>query len=193
MSKDGKRTAWMNKELLSLFKHKQKIHRGWKLGPDTWNEYIHVSISRNETRKTKAQTELNLPQDVKSNKKSFRHIRNKSKTKNIVGSLLSGGETLITEDSQKSVSLKAFFASVFTDKTRHQESLIRETRLKDCWKEFPLVKENWIRKHLGHLDIHKSVSPGGIHQQVLRKLADTITRTLTINHLLKVVAIRIGA
>lgn len=114
MSKDGKRHAWMNKELPSLPKCKQKIHWGWKLGPDTWNELYTCFQSRKETRKSKAQTELNLSKDVKSNKKSFRNISNKRKTKNIVGSLLSGGGILITEDTEKAELLNAFFASVFT-------------------------------------------------------------------------------
>lgn len=60
--------------------------------------------------------------------------------------------------------LNAFFASVFTDETIPQESLTLETKVKDCWKEdFSLVKEDWVREHLGKLDIHKSTGPEGMH------------------------------
>lgn len=41
-TKGSKRPAWMNKELLSLLKHKQKIHRRWKNGQATQNEYSEV-------------------------------------------------------------------------------------------------------------------------------------------------------
>lgn len=67
--KGSKRPAWMNKELLSLLKHKQEIHRRWKKGQATWNEYREmVRVSWNETRKAKAK-ELNLVKGVKDNKK----------------------------------------------------------------------------------------------------------------------------
>lgn len=52
----------------------------------------------------------------------------------------------------------------FSDKTRPQESLTQETRVKECWKEgFPLAKEGWVREQLGMSDIHKSNGPDGIH------------------------------
>lgn len=71
--------------------------------------------------------EFNLAKHVKDKKKGFfKHI-NKWKTKDDVGRLLKGGGTLITEDTEKAELLNAFFSSDFTDKTRHQESLIGET------------------------------------------------------------------
>lgn len=41
-TKEGKRLAWMNKELPSLLKCKQEIDRRWKLGWPTWKEYREV-------------------------------------------------------------------------------------------------------------------------------------------------------
>lgn len=58
----------MNKELLSLLKYRQKVHRRWKQAQATWTEYrVVVKISRNEIRKAKAHLELNLAKDVKDN------------------------------------------------------------------------------------------------------------------------------
>lgn len=57
----------------------------------------------------------------------------------------------------------------------------QETKVKDCWKEdFPLLKQDWVREHLGKLDIHKSLDSDGMHPWVLRNLVDTIVRPFTI-------------
>ncbi|KAJ7408217.1 hypothetical protein BTVI_60447 [Pitangus sulphuratus] len=130
LGKEGKSHVWMNKGHVSLLKSKQEIHRRWKQGQVTWNEYWEVvRESKNETRKAKACLELNLSKNVKDNKKGFfKYINNKRKTKDNVGPLLSRGVTLVTEDAEKSELLNAFFASVCTDKASPRESLTQETR-----------------------------------------------------------------
>ncbi|KFW79099.1 hypothetical protein N305_02296, partial [Manacus vitellinus] len=50
---------------------------------------------------------------------------------------------------------------------------------KESWKEFPLVKEDWVREHPGKLDIHKSMGPEDV-STTMRELLDTIARPLTI-------------
>ncbi|NWX33671.1 RTJK polymerase, partial [Notiomystis cincta] len=181
--KGGKRPAWMNKELLSFLQHKQETHRRWKQGQAAWNEYREVvRVSRNEMRKAMAYLELNLAKDIKDNKKgSFKYNNNKRKTKDNVGLLLNPGRTPVREDAEKAELLNTTFASVCTDKTSPQGSLTQESRVKEWWEEdIPLVKEDWVRKHLGKLDIHKSMGPDRMHPGVLRELADTIVRPLTI-------------
>ncbi|KAJ7413660.1 hypothetical protein BTVI_42865 [Pitangus sulphuratus] len=70
-------------------KYKQEIQRRWKQGQATSNKYRDVvGVCRNESRKAKAQMELNLTKDVKNNKKGFfKYISNKEKTKLNVGPL----------------------------------------------------------------------------------------------------------
>lgn len=56
----------------------------------------------------------------------------------------------------------------YTEKTRPQESLTKETRVKECWKEdFPLVKENWITEHVAKPDINKPMGPIRLSSVVL--------------------------
>ncbi|RMC04424.1 hypothetical protein DUI87_18866 [Hirundo rustica rustica] len=93
------------------------------------------------------------------------------------------GGTLVTENEEKPEDslLNVFFASVSTEETSPQDSLTQETWVKQYWSEdFPLVKEERGRDHLGELDIHESICPDRMHLRVLRELADTIARLLTM-------------
>lgn len=59
-SKNGRRSACMNKELMDKLKEK-KVYRMWKKGLATWEEYSNtVRACRDTTRKAKAPLELNL-------------------------------------------------------------------------------------------------------------------------------------
>ena len=40
--------------------------------------------------------------------------------------------------------------------------------------------EDWVRDHLGKLDLHRSIGPDGMHPQVLKDLADAVAKLLSI-------------
>ena len=62
----------MNKKLLAKLKQKKEAYRGWKQGQVAWEDYREiVQVAREQVRKAKALTELNLARDVKGNKKAF--------------------------------------------------------------------------------------------------------------------------
>jgi len=62
----------MNKELLDKVKHQKEVYRGWKQGQVAWEEHREiVQAPRDQVRKAKALTELNLARDVKGKKISF--------------------------------------------------------------------------------------------------------------------------
>lgn len=52
--------------------HKKEAYKGWKQGQVTWEEYREIVWSaRDQMRKAKAWTELNLDRDIMDNKKIF--------------------------------------------------------------------------------------------------------------------------
>jgi len=71
----------MNKELLDKLRHKKETYREWKQGQLAWEEYREiVCVARDQVRKAKALTELNVARDIKGNKKTFyRYVSDKRK------------------------------------------------------------------------------------------------------------------
>jgi len=112
---NARRPARMNKEILDKPMHKKEATRGWKEVQVAWEEYReNVRAARDQARKAKALSELNLSRHVKANKKSFyRYIGDKSKTRENVGPLWKKMRDLVTWDMEKAEVVN-FFALVFT-------------------------------------------------------------------------------
>ncbi|KAK4827405.1 hypothetical protein QYF61_017810 [Mycteria americana] len=95
---------------------KKEMHRQWKQGQVTWEEYRDAArLCRDGVRKAKAQLELNLAGDAKNNNKGFyTYINQKRKVKENVPPLMNKNGDLASTDEEKAEVLNNFFASVFS-------------------------------------------------------------------------------
>ncbi|KFM05399.1 hypothetical protein AS27_15836, partial [Aptenodytes forsteri] len=114
--KEGKRPAWLSRDLLVKLKGKKEMHRQWKQGQVSWEEYGDAArLCRDGVRKAKVWMELNLARDAKNNKKGFyRYVSQKRKVKESILPLMSKTGKLVTTDEEKAEVLNNVFASVFT-------------------------------------------------------------------------------
>ncbi|KFW11305.1 hypothetical protein N327_10989, partial [Fulmarus glacialis] len=113
--KEGKRPASLSRDLLVKLKDKKEMHRQWKQGQVSWEEYRDAArLRRDGVRKAKAWLELNLAGDAKGNKKGFyRYVSQKKKVKESIAPLMNTSGNLVTMDKKAEV-LNNFFVSVFT-------------------------------------------------------------------------------
>ncbi|KFR01231.1 hypothetical protein N306_09969, partial [Opisthocomus hoazin] len=126
--REGKRAAWLRQDLLVKLRKKRELHRKWKQGLASGEEYREAArLCRDGVRKAKAQLELNLARDVKNNKKGFyRYVSRKKMVKESVPPLMSETGELATADEEKAEVLNNFFASVFTGNLSPHPSRVDE-------------------------------------------------------------------
>jgi len=162
----------MNKELLAKLKQKKEAYRGWKQGQAAWEEYREiVRVAREQVRKAKALTELNLVRDVKGNKEAFyRYVSDEKKTRENVGPLRKEAGDLATWDVEKAEVFSDFFASVFNSKCSSHTAQVADGKGRD-WEneELPTVEEDQVQDCLRNLKVHKSMGPDEMHPRVLRE------------------------
>lgn len=88
--KFGRRSTWLSKELLNELKC--KAHKKWKQGQTTKEKYKSTAQTCwDKTRKTKAQLDLKLDRNIKTNKMWFyKHVRSEKKLRERVSPFLNG-------------------------------------------------------------------------------------------------------
>ncbi|KFW02563.1 hypothetical protein N327_13593, partial [Fulmarus glacialis] len=128
-------------------KGKKEMHRQWKQGQVSWEEYRDaVQLCRDRVRKAKAWLELNLARNAKNNEKGFyRYVSQKRSVKESVSHLMNKTGKLVTRDEEKAEALNNFFASAFTGNLSSHTSPVDGPQGRDWGDRVPpTVREDQI-------------------------------------------------
>jgi len=180
----GRRPTWLNRELLLGLRKKTRVYHLWKKEQATQEEYRGLVRScREEIREAKAQLELRLSTVVRDSKKCFyKHINNKKTAKENLHPLLDARGDIANKDEKKAEVLNAFFASVFSSQTGYSQGSqppVLEDR-EGVRNKPPIIQDEAVNDFLCHLDTYKSMRLDGIHQRVLKELAEELATPLSI-------------
>ena len=172
---------------------KHKTEHAVKKKQQSWIKYLRTKHPTKKEEYKKARNEANhkttedrkdfekkLAAEVKSNNKAFwKYASSKRKMKKEIPHLKRKDGSLTTNDQEKADVLNEQFASVFTqentDNVPEFESIPVNTKLTSI-----TVTEEQVTKLLKDLRIDKAAGPDNIHPYILKNLAETLAKPLTI-------------
>ncbi|KAF7239897.1 hypothetical protein EYD10_13461 [Varanus komodoensis] len=173
---------WMRKEVVRGIRRKRNLRRKWVLGEIDKRVYREEEARCRILCKAKADYELRLAKNIKSNKEGFfQHVNRKRKVRQVVGPLNKEEGDPVTDTREQAQMLNDCFASVFSPKQdgagRGGGPRRRLDEAGDLGAQIgvtPLEVEGLLRA----LDITKAPGPDRLHPRVLRELAGVLSRPL---------------
>ena len=178
-SKKAQQPPWLSRDLADLLWLKRKAYKEWRMGFTSKEDYSALVRScRDQTRKAKAATELQLASGIKDNKKSFfRYVGSRRKSKGNIGPLLNQMGQLTTDAQEKANELNGYFASVFHQSHGTSMPAMGQGDPGDG-DPLPSINADLVKEHLEKLDTFKSAGPDNLHPRVLKELASVIAQPL---------------
>ncbi|KAF7241053.1 RNA-directed DNA polymerase from mobile element jockey [Varanus komodoensis] len=158
---------------------KRNLRRKWVLGEIDKRVYREEeACCRKILRKAKADYELRLAKNIKSNKKGFfQHVNRKRNWRQVVGPLNKEEGDSVTDTREQAQMLNDYFVSVFSPKQDGgypHRGLDEVGDLGAQIRVSPLEVKGLLRA----LDITKASGPDGLHPRVLGELAGVLSRPL---------------
>jgi len=112
--KERKRLAWLSRDQLVKLQGKKELHRKWKQGQVSCEEYRDAApLCRDGVRRAKEQLELNLARNTKNKEQSFySYVNQKRKVKESIAPMMNKNGNLVSTHEKK--------AEVLTESQNHR-------------------------------------------------------------------------
>lgn len=175
------RPPWMSTELLRSIRKKRRLWKNFKRSPTAENKEIYAKEEKRvhkEIRKAKKKTEQNLAGDKENQKKFYKYLKGKTRSRTGVGPLVEEGRK-ITDDMETADVLNRYFGSVFQqeDCSNIPKPTGIPVKSKCTGSNFrPSLVKQKIRK----LKTNSAPGPDGITPRMLKELVEEVAGPLSI-------------
>ena len=145
-----------------------------KIYKETRNDVTH------KLRRDRQEYEKKLSEEVKQNVNAFwKYANSMRKTRTTIPDLKRKDGSLTKTDKEKAETLNQQFTSVFTKEDVDNIPEMEDKQLIDSLDSI-MVTEDMVKQKLKELRVDKSPGPDKVHPYILKNLADTISKPLTL-------------
>jgi ribonucleases P/MRP protein subunit RPP40 len=177
---------WVTRLSTKCRRAKNKAWRKYKeLGNDKEMYQVYITlqkISQKVNRTAKRNFEQKLARNVKENSKSFfAYIRNKQRTKDVVGPLKDKLGQVVTDDQKTANLLNEYFSSVFTLENKNNIPIPVQMFKGEMNIEGLLnivITADSVEKKLENLNVNKCPGLDGLHPKLLAEIRKEISEPL---------------